>query len=55
MMQPVLFCNCQPTIRKKSREVDKAFIYKENGGFGGYLECKFCFKEIVNDRVDRKW
>ena len=29
MMQPVLFCNCQPTIRKKSREVDKAFIYKE--------------------------
>ena len=55
MMQPVLFCNCQPTIREKSREVDKAFIYKENGGFGGYWECKFCFKKIVNDRVDRKW
>ena len=54
MMQPVSFCNCRPTIRKKSREVDKAFIYKENGGFGGYWECKFCFKKIVNDRVDRK-
>ena len=55
MMQPILFCNCQPTIWEKSREVDKAFIYKENGSFIECYNIYFEYKIIVNDKVDRKW
>lgn len=55
MMQPVLFCNCQPMIRKKSQEVDKSFIYKANGSFIECYNIYFVYRIIVNDKVDRKW
>ena len=42
-------------IFKSRQEVDKAFIYKENGSFIECYNIYFVYKIIVNDKVDRKW